>query len=296
MKILLTGCAGFIGSNIARYLVKSGHYVVGIDDMSFGFRENLPEGLFFMQMDFKDYNFKDEYDCIIHCATTNIIYGSDHPIETFKNNSEKTIDFFNRFKGKVIYLSSCSVYGKIDSLCAKETEGIKTNNPYSLSKYAAEQYLRCRKNFTTLRLSNVYGPGHNPRGKYCGVVNKFIYNIYHDNPIDIYNSGEDTRDFTYVDDVVEAVIKAMYMPSLNTEINIGTGIQTSVNDLCSMINSFFPSKALAFKNVPSRKIDDVKQRCLNIEKAKKLLKWEPRTNLKNGLQKTIDWFVNNNVF
>jgi len=296
MRILLTGCAGFIGSNIARRLIKDGHYVVGIDDMSFGFRENIYEGLFFMQMDFKDFDSKDEFDCLIHCATTNIIYGQDHPIETFKNNSEKTIDLFDRFKGKIIYLSSCSVYGKIESLCAKETESIKTNNPYSLSKYAAEQYLRCRKDFTTLRLSNVYGPGHNPRSKYCGVVNKFIYNIYNDNPIEIYDSEENTRDYTYVDDVVDAIIKAMYMSSLNTEINIGTGIQISVKELCHIINDFFPGKPLAIMRTEGRDIDDIKRRCLNNEKANKLLNWKPKTELRDGIQKTIEWLVNNNIF
>jgi len=296
MRILLTGCAGFIGSNIAKRLLKDNHYIVGIDNMSFGFRENLPEGLFFMNIDFKDFDSRDEFDCLIHCATANIIYGSDHPVETFKNNSEKTIDLFERFKGKIIYLSSCSVYGKLDSLCAQETEGIKTNNPYSLSKYAAEQYLRCRKDFTTLRLSNVYGPGQNPKGKYCGVINKFIYKIYNDIPIDIYDSEENTRDYTYVDDVMEAVIKTMYLPALDTEINIGTGIQTSVKDLCKLINDFFPGKPLAFMRIEGRGIDDVKRRCLNIEKAKKLLKWKPKTDLRDGIYKTIEWIVNNNVF
>jgi len=296
MRILLTGCAGFIGSNIAKYLVKSGHSIVGIDDLSFGFRENIPEGLSFMQMDFKDFDFKDKFDCLIHSATANIIYGSDHPIETFKNNSEKTIGLFDRFKGKIIYLSSCSVYGKIDSLCAKETADIRTNNPYSLSKYAAEQYLRCREDFTTLRLSNVYGLGQNPKGKYCGVVNKFIYKIYNNLPIEIYDSEENTRDYTYVSDVVDAVIKTMYMPSLNTEINIGTGEQTSTKELCHIVNDFFPGKPLAIMRTEGRDIDDIKRRCLNNDKAKKLLKWKPKTDLRDGINKTIQWVVNNNIF
>ena len=295
MRILLTGCAGFIGSNIARALLKSGNYVVGIDDMSFGFRENLPEGLFFMNIDFNDFDSRDEYDCLIHCATSNIIYGADHPVETFKNNSEKTIDFFNRFKGKIIYLSSCSVYGQADVLCTGEEGNIKTNNSYSLSKYAAEQFLRCRGNYTTLRPSNVYGPWQTPKNPYCGVVSRVIYNISKGLSVKIYGTGSDTRDYTFVDDVVNAVIRSLYLPVQNTEINIGTGIETSISDLIKTINDFFPEKSLIKEDIPERKINGIKRRCLDCNKAKELLNWTPKTDLKKGLQKTIDWMVNNNI-
>ena len=145
-----------------------------------------------------------------------------------------------------------------------------------------EQYLKKRGNYITLRLSNVYGPYQRPENPYCGVVNKFIFNALIGNKSKIYSSVGMTRDYTYVDDVVEAVLKAVEEKALNTEINIGTGQETALHQLIQMIGGDYDL-------VEGRKIDNISRRCLDISKAKELLKWEPATKIKRGIVKTKKW-------
>jgi UDP-glucose 4-epimerase len=285
--VLLTGAAGFIGSNVAARIMKSGDFVVhGCDNYSFGDKLNVPEGLSMYNRGFEELTpaILSEYEILIHCATSNIIYGMDNPIATFQNNAVRTMELFRQFKGKIIYTSTSSVYGQADVFPTPETAPIRTYNAYDTSKRIAEMYLQQRGNFTTLRLSNVYGHGQRASNPYCGVLGRFLRNSLEGNISLIFGVGDQTRDYTYIDDVVDAIYRALKYPAFETEINIGTGIETSVIELLGLM----PWKG-TWKHVQERDIDRVKRRCLDISKARTKLQWTPLVKLKDGINKTLDW-------
>lgn len=287
MRILVTGAAGFVGGNLCHRLSELGLYYHAIDDLSFGDKNNLPNGCLFTPSNFKFWgdgnNLLNQYDILVHLATSNIIYAMGMPIETFVNNSIETIKLFQRFKGKIIYTSTASVYGNAKKFPTKEEDEIQLSNAYDTSKYSAELYLRERGNFTTLRLSNVYGRFQDNRNPYCGVLGKFIDRFNEGKSFPIYGNGIATRDYTYVDDVVDAIVSAINQLPCETEINIATGNETSVLELAEMIN-----EENEIEKLPVRKIDSIQRRCLDISLAKKLLLWEPKTDIATGIKKTIE--------
>lgn len=296
--IIVTGAAGFIGSTVCRRLHEQGLAVIGIDDLSFGYEKNIPEGIHFEKMSFDKftrngysgkYAFSEE-DIIIHLAAANIIYAQSHPVETLKVNAEKTIEFLKSIPGKIIYTSTSSVYGNPEYLPTFEEAEVNTSNAYDSSKRSAELFLQKRGNYTTLRLSNVYGPYQRPENPYCGVIGKLIDAAYKGKSFTIYRDGTDTRDYTYVDDVVDAIISAACIyPARNTEINIGTGVETSVSNLIKIIEEETDRSILA-KKVEGRPIDTIRRRCLFIDKAALLLRYSPKVSLQDGIKKTIEWY------
>lgn len=284
MKILITGAVGMIGANLCHRLNERSYEFIACDNLSFGRIENTEGKYPIIKCDFKEIpqSTLDQFDILIHLATSNIIYAMTEPIETFKNNALETMKLFNRFKGKIIYTSTASVYGNADLFPTPEKAEIKLSNPYDTSKYIAEWYLRTRGNFTTLRLSNVYGRFQDQSSPYCGVLGKFIDKYLEGKPFTIYGDGTATRDYTYVEDVVNAIIDCIELESLNIEINIATGVETNVIDLTNMIDL-----KSVFKMMPSRSIDAIQRRCLDISKAKQLLGWEPKTSLQEGIKQLI---------
>lgn len=299
--IIVTGAAGFIGSAVCRKLHEQGLAVIGIDDLSFGYEKNIPEGIHFEKIGFEKftrngytgkYAFSEE-DIIIHLATANIVYAQSHPVETFKVNAEKTIEFLKSIPGKIIYTSTSSVYGNSEYLPTFEEAEVNTSNAYDSSKRSAELFLQKRGNYTTLRLSNVYGPYQRPENPYCGVIGKLIDAAYKGKSFTVYRDGSDTRDYTYVDDVVDAIISAACIyPARNTEINIGTGVETSVRDLIDIISEK-TNKSILTKKVEGRSIDTIRRRCLFIDKAALLLRYSPKVSLQDGIKKTIEWYAVN---
>lgn len=284
MKILITGAAGFVGSNLCHRLSKEGFYFHGVDNLSFGNKNNFPSGedLFVKDFDELEEEYLNYFDVLIHLATSNIIYAMGMPHETYHNNAVKTAKLFNRFNGKIIYTSTASVYGNAKNIPTKETDAIQLSNAYDTSKYIAELFLQQRGNFTTLRLSNVYGRFQDATNPYCGVLGKFVDQYLQGNPFTIYGNGDHTRDYTYVDDVVDAIILAAHQKAHNTEINIATGKETSALFIAEKI-----SLDHEVKKLPVRKIDAITRRCLDIKKAKQLLGWKPLINIGEGIEKTI---------
>jgi UDP-glucose 4-epimerase len=207
-------------------------------------------------------------------------------LETLRNNAINTVKFFQRFRGKIIYLSSASVYGNARSIPTSESLEPNPGDPYACSKLIAELFLQKRGNYTTLRLSNVYGERQRPDNPCCGVVAKFVDNVINKKPVTLNTTQ--TRDYTYVGDVVEAVAAAVDLPGLNTEINIGTGVEISTLDLAEEIWGIIGYDTGA-QYTERRAIDTVERRCFDIAKAKELLKWQPKTTLEEGLRKTIKW-------
>lgn len=289
--IYLTGAAGFVGSNIACALKVRGIKFVPIDDLSFGDKENLPKDIMFMPADFNDclVNGGNEDDILVHCATSNIIYAINHPVETVINNALNTIELFKRFKGKIVYTSTSSVYGYAYERPTKEDAPIQVSNAYDVSKRIAEVFLKSRGNYTTLRLSNVYGENQRASNPYCGVIGKAVDCAFKGKMFWVVGDGSDTRDYTYVGDVVEATIQAIYRGPQNTEINIGTGQETSIMEMLRVVSQL-TGRPIIMERAGDRGIDSIKRRCLSIEEAKKRLGWSPRVHIGEGIVRVIQWY------
>jgi len=227
-KIILTGCAGFVGSNVTRELVRRNYDVLGVSNFSFGDKRNLSYEIKCFHGDFVDVpvNQLNEYDVLIHMATSNIQYAMNSPFETFLNNAANTIKLFNKFKGKIVYTSTASVYGQADNFPTREDAEIRCTNAYDISKHVAELFLEQRGNYTTLRLSNVIGRGQFPHYKYGGVVPRMIDAALNSEPIQIIGAGNQTRDYTYVDDVVSAIMLATEQDAKNCAVNISSSLET----------------------------------------------------------------------
>jgi UDP-glucose 4-epimerase len=290
MKILLIGSLGFLGSNIHERLSMK-HTVYGVDNLSFGFKENEGAGLINEISDFKHLTAQDInlFDTMVFAATSNIIYAMDNPELTYYNNYLHAGRLFNMFKGKIINLSTTSIYGNATQIPTLETwQNIKPEEPYAMSKLMAEAALGIRGNYTTLRLSNVYGKNQRHKSNYCGVVGKFVHQAIKGYPLSVCGRGDQTRDFTYISDLVDAVEIAVEREALNTEINIASGVETSMNDLINDIKTIVGSVKIDM--VPQRKIDGITRRCLDINKAADLLEWKPKVELFAGLLKTVEWY------
>ena len=223
----------------------------------------------------------------------------------FRTNAQGTFNVLSeakKFGVKVIYASSASVYGNARHLPICEDDQVNILNPYAASKLSGEAYcMAFHESYglpvVILRYSNVYGPYQSPDNPYCGVVSKFFNAVKNKQPIQIHGNGEQTRDFTYVDDVVEAtLLAALSERAVGQVFNIGTGFETSVNQLVSYvrqsaIKSINIDQNFKIKYIDRRDIDNITRRVLNIEKARKILRWVPAVTLQEGLRKTYEWLL-----
>ena len=289
-RYIITGAAGFVGSNLFNKMVAEGYNVEGIDNLSFGFKENISEGAKFWTADFSKMpdDFWNGFDVLIHLATANIIFAMGNEVKTFETNSLNTMALFKKFAGrKIIYTGTTSIYGNADEYPTNEYAPHKCYNAYDTSKYIAEMYLHQQGNFTTLRLSNVYGPNQRPNSAFSGVIGKMLGRHLNNEPIKIFGDGQDTRDYTYIDDVVRALLLSIEQESLNTEINIASGVETTANKLVKIIGGEEAFGKVIY--LEPRKIDAIKRRCLNIERANYMLGWQPKVKLEDGMKITYDW-------
>ena len=299
MKILVTGAAGFIGSHLVDKLVELGHEVMVIDDLSNGKEENLNPKAHFLQEDISKDSFLDDsrnmfspiggtllgIDYIFHLAAIpRVPYSIEHPTETHRVNVNGTFNILKIAKEykvkKLIFASSSSVYGD-QGLPLKETMIPQPISPYALHKQIGEQYLRMFNLVyglptLSLRFFNVYGKRADPESEYSLVIAKFKKLKAEGKPLTIYGDGEQTRDFTYVDDVVDACILAMEKPVQNKIINICNGKQTSINEIADLIGG---KKAYC----PPRK-GDLLHTLGDNTKVKSLLGWQPKISVEEGIK------------
>lgn len=285
MKVFITGVCGFVASNIAKKLIDEGHDVSGCDDLSFGTVQNLISlGIYDKEkFSIRKYNMVhySHYDLIIHCATSNIIYAQNNKEATIDNNY-KSIFKAGMFGCRVIYISTASVYGNPKELPTPETAPIKLNNIYAETKWLGEQLFQDQ---TILRLSNVYGINQRASNPYCGVIGRFIEAWADNKTIEVIRDGKQTRDFTYVGDVCDAVSEVIKKDVRGT-YNIASGVETSIIELAK----HFVHDKTDVKLIDKRGIDTVDRRCLDISKAEKDFGWKPKVSLEEGIKITKQWY------
>jgi len=303
-RVLVTGGAGFIGSNLTDALVEEGASVTVLDDLFTGRKENIGhlDRIRFVQGSVTQFdcvsNLVSGADIVFNLAVRNIIVSTHSPRLDFQVNTGGIFNILLAAKkhgvGRVVYSSSASVYGNPRYIPINEDDRLNVLNPYAASKLSGENF--CHSFYETygvpvviLRYSNVYGKNQSPQNPYCGVVSKFFEKLMDDQTPLIHGDGEQTRDFTYVADVVEATMMAALNPkAIGDVFNIGSGKETSVNRMAKNIIEI-TGKRVSPAHIDRRDIDNIRRRVLNIEKIRRVLRWIPSTSLKHGLQLTYEW-------
>lgn len=307
-KCLVTGGAGFIGSHISRRLANNGHQVLVVDNLSEGRLENLADiknKIKFYKKDILDLDFLKKafkkVDYVFHEAALRSVERSvQKPLETNKVNIEGTLNVLiasknNKVK-RVIFASSSSLYGEQKTQPFKETMCPQPISPYALSKLTGEFYLRQFYQLfglqtISLRYFNVYGPYQDPKNEYANVIPIFIVKMLKNEAPCIHWDGKQSRDFNYIDDVVEANIKAMKVKKTHGEaLNVCNGKNFSINQMFDLIN-----KILGKNIKPSygpKRAGDVRLTLGDPSKIKKVLGFKAQVNFAQGLEKTVNWFKN----
>lgn len=303
MTILVTGGAGFVGSNLVARLLQDKHRVVVLDDLFTGKVENLPQ---VARCDFVLGSVADadlvsdlvsQTDLVFHLACRNIIVSTKDPVEDRRVNIDGTLNVLQSArerKVKVVYTGSTSVYGNPKYLPVNEDDGVHPLSPYATSKLAGENY--CTSFYETyglptavVRYSNVYGMNQRPDNPYCGVVSKFFESVMAGLPPQIHGDGEQTRDFTYVSDAVEATILAGFSPKSDGRVyNVSSGTETRVGDVADRIIDIC-GQGVKPEYIDRRDIDNIRRRVCSIERIRRELRWTPRITLDAGLRLTYEW-------
>lgn len=312
MKFLVTGGAGFIGSNIAEELLKRGHRVRIIDNFSTGKIEHIKPFLNRIELVRGDIEKEKDLkkalrgiDYVFHEAAIRSVPRSvDDPMSTNDANITGTLKLLMQARAakvkRVVYASSSSVYGDNKTLPQRVGLAPSPISPYAVSKLAAENYCQVfAKTFgletVSLRYFNVFGPRQDPDSKYAAVIPKFIEWAFNDEPLQVHGDGKQSRDFTYIANVVEANIRAALTPGVSGEVfNVACNESYSVLDIARSIEKVTGRK-LTIKHLPTR-AGDIKRTWADISKTKKLLHYKPIVNFEEGMKRTIAWFQENNGF
>ena len=311
-RILITGGAGCIGSNLAKALLKANpERIIIIDDLSSSYEWNIPQDpkVVFIHGSILDeekmkraFSYKPHYvfHLAAHFANQNSV---DHPETDLLVNALgtlKTLQYANLVEVErfVFASSGCSVYGSQAPLPLKEDfVSLHLDTPYQINKLVGELYCNYFNDYYGLpvaiaRYFNVYGPGEVP-GKYRNVIPNFIWWAMHGKPLPITGTGEETRDFTFVDDIVDGTLRMGFVKeAVGEAINLASGTETRIIDLANWINELTGNSAgIVFK--PRRDWDKAVRRRASIEKAKKILGYQPKTDIKTGLERTYEWILKN---
>jgi nucleoside-diphosphate-sugar epimerase len=305
-KCLVTGGAGFIGSNLVEHLVGASVQVKVLDNLSSGFLQNLES--FREHIDFKEGDVRNmatleeimsEVEVVFHqAALVSVPQSIENPIETAMVNDLGTLNVLEaaRRSGvkRVVFASSCAVYGDLPQLPKKEEMDTKPLSPYAASKLHGETHARLYGDLygletVCLRYFNVYGPRQDPSSPYSGVISIFMDKAARGEPPTIYGDGEQYRDFVYVFDVVQANLLAAHQENISgMVINVGTGKSVTVNSLWKNI-----AELAGVQGEPQRanfRPGDIRQSVAEISRAHELLDYKPRYSLEEGLQLTWEWY------
>lgn len=304
---LVTGGAGFIGSSIAEALASSGARVRVMDDLSTGYSENLDE--IGGDIDFVKASVADEtalrraledVELVFHeAAIPSVPRSIENPRQTHTASVDSTFSLLLASKEKrvrrVIYAASSSAYGDQPTLPKREDMLPDPLSPYAVAKLVGEYYCQVftrvyKLETLSLRYFNVFGPRQDPSSQYSGVISRFISLLLKDQRPVIYGDGEHSRDFTYIDNIVEANLKAAETnKGLGSVINVATGQRISLNQLLEEIKDL-TGKGHVNADHQEPRAGDVVHSLADISRARELLGFEPRVGLREGLQLTIDWW------
>jgi len=299
MKFAVTGGAGFIGSHLVKHLVKKGHEISVIDNLSRGQMKNLKgveKDIEFFKIDITNYskmkNILKQIEGVFHEAALTSVPESFTKTEEYRcvniGGTENIFKLAQEFGFKVVYASSASVYGNTNTIPITEDHNREPINPYGSTKleaeYLAEKYSKSGTQVIGLRYFNVYGKRQNP--DYAGVITKFLENITTEKSPIIFGDGSQIRDFISVDDVCKANLAAMKSDTKNGFYNIGTGTVTSIKNLAElMIRLCGKSLKPEYNSLPE---GDIKLSQADIHLAENNLSWKPKITLEEGLSELFN--------
>lgn len=303
MRVLVTGGAGFVGSHVVDRLAADGHTVAIVDNLSSGRREFVNPAAELHVCDIRSLRIDQVLaasrpDALVHLAAQPAVARSvADPLLDASVNILGTLSVLRACEragvADVVYISTGgAAYGDTDVLPTPEGHPTRGTSPYGVSKLAAESYLQCWAGLTgarviSLRLANIYGPRQSPLGE-AGVVAIFAHRLLRGERCVVNGDGEQTRDYVYVEDVADAVARAVAQRSAGGPINVGTGVETSVNELYRRL-----ARAAGVRKEPQygpAKPGEQRRSVLDPGRAKAVLGWTPTTPLDQGLQKTLESF------
>ena len=300
MRFLITGAAGFLGSSLANQLAREGHQVRGIDDLSTGEPQSLFEDVHFTRGDVNDrpklWTLLQDVDCVYHLAARVLVSESIlYPREYNAVNVGGTVSLMEAMRdvgvGRVVFISSGAVYGRQPEQPVQEDMPPSPSSPYAVSKLAAEYYVRTIGMLwgietVSLRVFNAYGPGQHLPPSHPPLIPNFLRQAVRGGSLVIHGDGNQTRDFVYVQDVVQAMIAAATAPEVNQSvINVGSGVETSVRSVAQQIIELAGGQAEILYT--PRNDPGVDRLCADITLAKDKLNYQPRYDLTEGLRLTL---------
>ena len=302
MKILVTGGAGFIGSHVVDRLLADGHRVAIVDNLSSGRRANVSPAATLHVGDIRSPQLgsivaAERPDAAAQAAVARSV--ADPAFDAGVNvvGTANVLEAARRAGvRRIVYTSTGgAAYGDTDVLPTPEDHPARATSPYGVSKVAAERYLECWTGLSggttlALRLANVYGPRQNPHGE-AGVIAIFCHRLLAGEPCLVYGDGDQTRDYVFVEDVADAIARALSRHAATGIANIGTGLETTVNELYRRLAKLAGVGA-ASRNAPARE-GEQRRSVLDATRAKTILGWTPGTVLDDGLARTLAWFKRN---
>ena len=304
---LVTGAAGFIGSNLAEALLDRGYRVRGVDDFTTGRRSNLEPLSSRVEFSFREADIRDadamadavaDVDSLYHqAAVASVPRSVEDPVATTDANCTGTATVLDAARradvDTAVVASSSSVYGASEELPKVETMPATPESPYALSKYFTEELaLQCSDFYdidtVALRYFNIFGPRQDPEGQYAAVIPKFVSLMLEgDRPV-IFGDGEQSRDFTYVDNAVQANVLAAEGDVTGEAFNVGTGGRVTVNELVDALNETLGTDLYPIHDDP--RPGDVRHSHADVSKAAERLGYEPAVDFEAGLARTVDYY------
>jgi len=306
MRYLVTGGAGFIGSSTVDELVRRGHSVVVLDDLSSGKEENLAESrnkISFIKGSITDLEAVrkavHEAECVLHLAArTSVPRSVKDPIETNRVNVDGTLNVLVAARDakvkRLVFAASSSAYGETPTLPKVETMHPEPISPYGVTKYVGELYAQtfgrvyALENIS-LRYFNIFGPRQDPGSPYSGVLAKFCTAFLEETQPVIFGDGEQTRDFTYVENAVQANLLACEAPNVSGKVfNVGAGGRFSLNQTVELLRKISGKPLEAKYDAPRE--GDIRDSQADISQAREFLGYEPQVDFEEGLRRTFEWY------
>ena len=306
MRYLVTGGAGFIGSNMVDELVRRGHDVVVLDDLSTGKEANLADVR--QKVDFRQGSITDldtvqaackGMDYVIHLAArTSVPKSVVDPLETNRVNIDGSLNVLVAARDakvkRVVYAASSSAYGETPTLPKVETMPSEPISPYGVTKYVGELYAQVFGRVyglenASVRYFNVFGPRQDTTSQYSGVLSRFMLAVIEGQPPVIYGDGEQSRDFTYIDNVVDETLRACEAKGASGKVfNGGTGVRITLNEVLKLLEKITGKKIQAKYDPP--RTGDILHSQADISLATKVLGYKPLVLFEEGLHRTWDWY------